>query len=187
MKLVAEAAFCPSKQQSWNDSSFILGLSFFFFFFLLSLMCKIKGRPSLIVTPCFIMAWSFHTCVQLALAQTVFPFLTALHGGWEKASPQFASPKGVTGWGLLVPEEKRRSSHGCAEELPHEMGKWGPIRESLTSGTRPVPSPTPPCAGRVHVRAELLVGASRSTSRVSSACARAAVCVLARTGTILSA
>lgn len=160
---------------------------FFFFFILLSLMCKIKGRPSLMVTPCFIMAWSFHTCVQLALAQTLLPFLAALHGGWEKASPQFASPKGVTGWGLLVPEEKRRSSHGCAEELPHEMGKWGPNRESLSSGTRPAPSPTPPCVERVHVRAELLAGASRSTSLMSSACARAALCVLARIGTVFSA
>lgn len=90
MKLVAEAIFCPSMQESWNDS-FFLGFSFFF-----SLTCKIK------------VGFLYHNSLFQSLflfphsgmfgAGAVCLFQAAPHGGWETISPSW--PKGSTGSGL---------------------------------------------------------------------------------------
>lgn len=190
-------------------------------------MCKIKGGTFLIVIPHLRIAWSFHVRIQLTLEQILLPFRAAWHKGWGKASPQFAWPKCITGWGRFGAWREAKKPWLCTEAAPWngEMGAvWvtsvSPrLWSKALSGTRtrPGPSQTHPCAEREgwkaprdscshgsflpacagnssadlskgsHERAKLLAGASKSMCLLlASAYARAALCTLARIGTILS-
>lgn len=90
MKLVAEAAFCPSAQESWYDSFFIVQFSFFPF----PWCVRSKEGLFLIVISCFGIVWSFHIRVRLMLEQILLPFHAAQHRGWGSSFSTICMARG---------------------------------------------------------------------------------------------
>lgn len=135
MKLVVEAAFCPSVQESWNNSFFIFRLSVFSF----SLTCNIKGGTFLVLIPLLKNRLVF-SCLRPADTGTDSPSLPCSSAQrLRKSFSPVCMAKVRYRLGLVWCLKRNKETVVMQRSSPMKWGNRasaGHISESLASGAR---------------------------------------------------